>query len=121
MLTKLQVEITESDLIGCTATRGHADGTVTLYYEGDAIPDLPVVVVPPTRYVTAQEYRARFTDAELLAMLASADPMVKLLVLKVSTAAPEGIDVKSNAVWQGLAYLVSVLILEAHRPAEIVG
>lgn len=37
-LTKLSIEVTEDDKIGCVATRGHENGTVTLYYEGDVVP-----------------------------------------------------------------------------------
>jgi hypothetical protein len=39
-LTKIASEVTEEDKIGCLVTRGHADGTVTLYYEGDDIPEV---------------------------------------------------------------------------------
>ena len=120
MITKQQSAITEADLIGCIATRGHADGTVTLYFEGDTIPDLPAAPEVPMRYITAKEYRDRFTTPELLAMLNSTDAGVKLLVLKVSTAPPEGIDLRSQTVADGLAYLVSNGILLGTRPSEIV-
>lgn len=38
-ITKIALEVTEEDKIGCVCTRGHADSTVTLYYEGDEIPE----------------------------------------------------------------------------------
>lgn len=119
MKTILASEVTDADR-PFVCSRGHADGTVTLYYEGDVVPELEVAVSAPVRYATAQEYRDRFTQAELLAMLASTDPMVNLLVLKVTTAPPEGIDLLSAAVAQGLAYLVSQGILTADRPDVIV-
>ncbi len=97
------------------------DGTVLAYFDGDELPPQPPQAPPaPTRYVTVQEYRQRFTQPELLALLASADAGVKLLVLKVSTAPPEGIDLLSQTVSQGLAYLVAQGILAADRPAQIV-
>lgn len=98
-----------------------SDGTALAYFEGDELPLQPPNPPPvPTRFVTAQEYRQRFSQAELLALLASTDAGVKLLVLKVSTAPPEGIDLLSQTVSQGLAYLVAQGILAPARPAQIV-
>lgn len=37
-LTKIALEVTEEDKVNCVATRGHGDGTVTLYYEGEVVP-----------------------------------------------------------------------------------
>lgn len=37
-LTKYAIDVVEDDKIGCVATRGHEDGTVTLYYEGEVVP-----------------------------------------------------------------------------------
>lgn len=37
-LTKFSTDVTADDKIGCVATRGHDNGTVTLYYEGDVVP-----------------------------------------------------------------------------------
>lgn len=37
-LTKIALEVTEEDKVNCVATRGHEDGTVTLYYEGEVVP-----------------------------------------------------------------------------------
>ena len=81
--------------------------------------DRPVMPVPPTRFISAQAFRDRFTEAELLLMLVSITPGVRLLVLKVSTAAPEGIDMLSATMASGLAYLVAQGILAAGRPAQI--
>ena len=33
--TKIAAEVTAEDKIDCICTRGHADGTVTLYYKGE--------------------------------------------------------------------------------------
>lgn len=96
------------------------DGTVLAYFDGDQLPPSPPQAPPaPTRFVTAQEYRQRFTNPELLALLSSTDAGVKLLVLKVSTAPPEGIDLLSPTVSAGLAYLVAQGVLAADRPAQI--
>lgn len=38
-ITKLAEEVIESDKENCVATRGHSDATVTLYYEGEDIPE----------------------------------------------------------------------------------
>lgn len=39
-LTKIALEVSEEDKQNCVATRGHDDGTVTLYYDGDDIQDV---------------------------------------------------------------------------------
>ena len=100
-------------------SRANSDGTVTLYYTGDEIPPMPEPTAAPSRYITSAEYRARFTQAELLAMLSSTDAGVKLLILKVSTAPTEGINLYSQSVVDGLTYLVSKNILTPERVLEI--
>lgn len=119
MKTLQASQVTDADRPFLLAV-GHADGTVTLYYEGDELPALPVVPETPTRYISAADYRARFTDAELAAIVSSTDAGVKLLLLKVSTCPPEGVDLLSPTVAGGLAYLVSEGILTADRTAQIV-
>ena len=95
------------------------DGTFLYYEPGDELPPLPTPQPAPTRYVQPAEFRARFTQAELLGLLVSTDPVVKLLLLKVQTAPAEGIDLLSDTVQQGLAYLVGKSLLAAGRPEEI--
>jgi len=46
--------------------RGNADGTVTLYYSADEIPELAAVAVFAP-LLTLAEFLARFTDGELSA------------------------------------------------------
>lgn len=109
-----------TDMLPCLCTRGHADGTVTLYYEGDDVPPMPQAPLPPpSNFVTPDVFRSLFTTPELLAMLGSADPQVKLLVLKVSTPPPEGIDLLSPEVSAGLDYLTAQNILSPGRAAAI--
>lgn len=120
MKTLFASQVTDADKPFLLAV-GHADGTVTLYYEGDTFPSMPTAPEPATRYISAAEYRARFTDAELAAIVSSTDAGVKLLILKVSTPPSEGIDLSNPAVIQGLNYLVSKGILAAERPAQILG
>jgi len=114
--TKLPSEVTDADRPFLTA-RGNADGTVTLYYPGDDIPPLPVVEASTSVTLTAQQFRDRFTDAELAAMVSSTDTGVKLLVLKVQTADPFPMD--NATVQAGLDYHVSKKILTAERRAII--
>ena len=88
---------------------------------GDSdIPAFLSATPAPSRYIPAQKFRDSFSTSELLALLTSTDPGVKLLVLKVSTTTPDGIDLLSPTVAQGLAYLVAQGILAAGRPAQIV-
>ena len=118
--TKHPADITDADR-PFVCSRGNPDGTVTLYYQGEDVPPMPVTAAAPSRYITPAEYRNRFSQAELLALLASTDPVVRLMVLKVSTAPEEGIDLLSPTVADGLAYLVAKGLLQANRPAQIVG
>lgn len=87
----------------------------------EPIPDLQELAALPALAevvtVTAQQFRDRFTDAELAAMLASADMGVKILVLKIQTADPFPMDRPS--VQQGLDYLVSKGILTEPRRAAV--
>lgn len=52
-ITKIALEVTEEDKVGCISTRGHADGTVTLYYEGD---DVPEVEYSPAAMPTVDQF-----------------------------------------------------------------
>ena len=93
-------------------------GAWLVYEPGDVLP--PPAPILPQRIVTAQEFRDRFTPTELLAMIASADTGVRLLLFKVQTNAT-GIDLLGAEAQQGMAYLVSKALLAAGRPAQISG
>lgn len=64
MKTLLASEVTDADR-PFLASRGHADGTVTLYYEGDTIPPIPVGTTGVT--VDARQFRQALTKANLRA------------------------------------------------------
>ena len=93
-------------------------GAWLVYEPGDVLPTQPPT--PPQRIVTAQEFRDRFTQTELLGMLASADSGLRMLLLKIQTNSA-GIDLLSSEVQQGLTYLVSKSLIVAGRPAQITG
>lgn len=101
----------------------HADGTATIYEAGDTLPaDLAASLAPP-RIISAAEFRARFTPAELasisaLAYSGTGDVGAQLLLLRVSTNR-DGIDLDSADVVGGLDYLISKGKLTALRKAEI--
>ena len=94
-------------------------GRWRVYLPGDA--DIPQFLTSPPEpaavTLTAQQFRDRFTDAELAAMVSSTDTGVKLLVLKVQTADPFPMD--NATVQAGLDYLVSKKILTAERRAVV--
>ena len=93
-------------------------GAWLVYEPGDVLPTQ--APIPPARIVTSQEFRDRFTQAELLGMMSSADSGVRMLLFKVQTNAT-GIDLLGAEAQQGLAYLVSRALLAAGRPAQISG
>lgn len=119
MKTLLPSEITDADRPFVYA-HGNADGTVTLYYEGEPRPVRNDPPPPPSKWVSAQQFRDAFTTAELAGILASADANVRLLVFKIQTNR-DGFDLLSADVQGGLAYLVSKGLLAAGRPAQISG
>lgn len=99
-----------------------------IYESGDSLPNLNVSYErempgqPPLHGLSAADFRARFTDAELaaIAMLAyggAGDVQAAVLLLKLQTSAR--IDQKNQAVVDGLNYLVSKNVLAAHRVLEI--
>ncbi len=99
-------------------SNAQSNGTFIYYEPGDELPVINAVSIQ-TNFITTEVFRSRFTDNELKTMLSSDDIEVKLLVLKVTTAHKEGIDLMSATVINGLAYLVSVGVLTPNRPAEI--
>ena len=80
----------------------------------------PAEVAPPDRYVTAEQFRDRFTAAELSAILAAqqTDAQIAQFLYLVATATgPFSLD--DPRVVAGLPYLVSKGLIAANRPEEI--
>ena len=80
----------------------------------------PAEAAPADRYVTAEQFRDRFTAAELLAISAAGqtDAMVAFFLAKLGTAfGPFSLD--REDVIDGLNYLVSKGLLAANRPEKI--
>lgn len=78
---------------------------------------------PNARVVSIDNYRDRFTPTELGAVLQCAyggNVNCQMLLLKVQTATG-GIDLDSQSVIDGLAYLTAIGILAAGRANEIRG
>lgn len=78
---------------------------------------------PLQRNITPEQFRDRFTAAELagitsLAYSGTGDATVQIMLLK-ATSATEGIDLGSAEVISGLDYLVSKGKLTAARKAEV--
>lgn len=92
-----------------------ADGLWTLYYEGDELPSLGAT--HEARQLPILDFRARFTDAELAGIVASADASVKVLLLKLTTRVE--VDLDDPQVIGGLGLLVSKGLLTAQRRDEI--
>lgn len=118
MKVKLPQEVTDADR-PFVCSRGNADGSVILYYDGDDIPQIPEVQPPATPAVTIQDFRQRFTDAELLSVLSSTDAQVRLLLLKLQTR--QEIELTDPQVLQGMGYLVSLGLLTKERANHIIG
>lgn len=80
----------------------------------------PVPVDAPGTLLTPAEFRARFTDAELLAFvrLSRSDEMAGLLMLRLSTAS-DGLDLASDSVHRSLDYLTARGVLTAERAQAI--
>lgn len=84
------------------------------------------VLTPPPlpasrRTVTVSEFRDRFTDAEMDAVLTlaySGDAIARKLLLKIQTAS-EGVNLEAAEVAAGLGYLVSRGVIAAPRVDEI--
>lgn len=97
------------------------DAGIEVYYPGDADP-YAAPSIAMRRIITASDFRARFTDAEMAAIITLAysgagDVNSALLLLKLQTS--NDIDLDSGAVAHGLAYLTAKGALPAGRAAEI--
>lgn len=120
MITVPNTDVTVADLAGAVRVVTGASHT-TLYYAGDPLPEpvsLPDVPMP----VSAAEFRARFTDAEMASILTLAysgagDVNAAVLLLKLQTASE--IDTGSAEVHAGLAYLTARGVLTPERAGAI--
>lgn len=80
----------------------------------------PAEATPADRYVTAEQFRNRFTQVELSAILAAqqTDAQIAQFLYLVATATqPFSLD--NARVVNGLPYLVNKGLLTADRPAQI--
>ena len=85
-------------------------------------PEVKAFLRAQNSWVSASNFRDRFTVQELAAILTSAnagDVQLQILLLKVQTAVGRGIDLDDPEVIGALDYLVAEGILQASRPAEI--
>ena len=81
------------------------------------LPSKPAEAAPADRYVTAEQFRDRFTGAELAAILAAqqTDAQIAQFLYLVATATgPFSLD--DPRVVAGLPYLVSKGLIAANRP-----
>ena len=80
----------------------------------------PAEAAPADRYVTAEQFRDRFTGAELAARLAAqqTDAQIAQFLYLVATATgPFSLD--DPRVVAGLPYLVSKGLIASNRPGQI--
>lgn len=89
-------------------------GDTGIIYTGSDIPSQPV-----ERKISVQEFRDRFTDAEMKAILlkGETDTNVELLLFKLQTVYE--IDLDMNTVVNGINYLVSIGSLSQNRVVDI--
>jgi hypothetical protein len=76
---------------------------------------------PPEREITAYDFLRRFTTAEMAAILASPDPVVKVFHTLLQTAAASGVlvDLDGAVTMQGVGYLAANDYLSEARAAEV--
>lgn len=92
-----------------------SDGRWKVYESGDDLPAVPAL--PEPRTLSVQDFRSRFTDAELAGVVSSADVAVKVLLVKLQTRAD--VDLADPQIAAGLDLLVSKGLLTAARRAVI--
>lgn len=78
---------------------------------------LEPIAAPEARFMTVQELRSRFTDAELASVVVSNDVAVKLMLLKLQTC--YRLELDDPQISEGLDVLVSKGLLTAARRADI--
>lgn len=79
--------------------------------------DMPESVV--TREITTEEFRDRFTAAELLAVVSSDDAAIKYALLKLSIKAIPMIDLDNQEVVATVGRLVTLGLITAPRATAI--
>ena len=90
-----------------------ADGIIIVYTGDD------VFVPPVSRIITTEAFRDRFTPAELLAIVASADAQIKYALLKLSTKEQPLIDLDNAEVIATMDRLVTLSLVTAARKTAI--
>ena len=78
-----------------------------------------VFVLPVSRVITTEAFRDRFTPAELLAIVASADAQIKYALLKLSTKEQPLIDLDNPEVIATMDRLVTLSLVTAARKTAI--
>lgn len=71
------------------------------------------------REITTEEFRGRFTSAELLAVVSSNDAAIKYALLKLSTKAHPVINLDDPEVIATVGRLVTLGLLSSGRQSEI--
>jgi hypothetical protein len=92
-----------------------AEETVIVYTEPDSLAQR----VPISRIITTEAFRDRFTPAELLAIVASADAQIKYALLKLSTKEQPLIDLDNPEVIATMDRLVTLSLVTAARKTAI--
>lgn len=92
------------------------DGSWLVYEHGDTLPT-PTTPGPEPRTISVQDFRSRFTDAELAGIVSSADVAVKVLLVKLQTR--DEVDLADPQIAAGLDLLVSKGLLSAPRRAVV--
>ncbi len=92
-----------------------AESSIIVYTETDAEEHLPAV----SRVITTEAFRDRFTPAELLAIVASADAQIKYVLLKLSTKEQPFLDLDNPEVIATMDRLVTLSLVTAPRKTAI--
>ena len=98
----------------------HGEANLIIDSVAGTITVKPAEAAPADRYVTAEQFRDRFTSAELLAISAAGqtDVQVAYFLLKLNTTSgPFSLD--HPDVVSGLPLLVSKGLLTSDRPGQI--
>lgn len=78
----------------------------------------PAEAAPADRYVTAEQFRDRFSDSEMVNVAASNDPIVRTAILKITTR-DDGMVPVNDETRGVLDHMVSIGLLTAGRPAQL--
>lgn len=114
-ITKRPEQVSDKDR-PFVAARGNADGSVTLYYPGEVVPDLPVPTMAKG-FTTVADFLARFTDVELKLWNSESGTDAAVYLLKLQTQseiAPAG-----DFVADMLRELQATGIIAKGRAAEL--